>query len=421
MYSRATLPNGVRILTSAMPHVRSVSIALFFSVGSRYEEASVSGASHLIEHMLFKGSARYPSAQLISETIEGVGGILDAETGKELTIYSAKIASRHFDLAMGLLTDMVRNPLLDAKELDKERRVIIEELGMYRDSPQDWVSVLGDELFWPDLPLGREVAGTRETVSSISHDTLAAYRVSHYVPANLVLCVVGDIEHEHVVESAERLLGDWPSLPAPYWSPCVPPAKAPRVRVEHRRTEQTNLCLLTSGLARKSPDHYTMSLLNAILGDSMSSRLFLSVREDQGLAYDINSTSAEYHDTGAFAIYAGVDPQRAPLALEAILAEMARMRREPVSAGELSRAKEYTKGRMVLGLEDTHSVAWWLGGNEALLGEVRDLDDVLARVDAVTTDDVQRLSRSLFADEWLRLAVIGPHRSSAPFEASLHL
>jgi predicted Zn-dependent peptidase len=421
MYSRATLPNGVRILTSPMPHVRSVSIAYFFAVGSRYEDAPLSGVSHLIEHMLFKGTERYPTAQLISETIEGVGGILDAETGKELTIYSAKIASRHFDVAMGLLADMVRFPLFDPTELEKERRVIIEELGMYRDSPQDWVSVLGDETFWPGLPLGREVAGTRETVSTITREAMSAYRVSHYVPDNLVLSVVGDIEHEQVVDSAQKLLGDWEDRPAPIWTPCLPPSGVPRVRLETRKTEQTNLCLLTLGLARKDPDYYALVILNAILGDSMSSRLFLTVREQQGLAYDISTSPVQFHDTGAYVVYAGVEPRRAHSALEAILGEIAKLRREPVTPAELSRAKEYTKGRMVLGLEDTHSVAWWLGGNEALLGEVRDLDDVLARIDGVTADDVQRLAQSLFQDEWLRLSLIGPHRSAAQFETLLHL
>jgi predicted Zn-dependent peptidase len=371
--------------------------------------------------MLFKGTQRYPKAQLISETIEGVGGILDAETGKELTIYSAKIASRHYDVAMGLLADMVRYPLMDARELDKERRVIIEELNMYHDSPQDWVSVLGDETFWPNLPLGREVAGTRESVSTITREAMEAYRVSHYAPANLVLSVVGNIEHEQVVESAQRLLGDWPERPAPLWAPCPPPSGVPRVRLETRRTEQTNLCLLTQGLARKDPDYYTLVILNAILGESMSSRLFVSLREERGLAYDVSTSPVHYHDTGAFVVYAGVEPQRTAAALEAILAEMATLRREPVADSELARAKEYTKGRMVLGLEDTHSVAWWLGGNEALLKEIRDIDDVLARIDAVTAENVQRLAQTLFVDERLRLAIIGPHRSSTQFEALLHL
>ena len=421
IYHRATLPNGIRVITSHMSHVRSVSIAFFFGVGSRYESAEQSGISHFIEHMLFKGSEQYPTAQLISEAVEGVGGILDAETGKEMTVYSAKIASNHFDLAMNLLADMALRPRMDPAEIEKERRVIIEELNMYRDSPQDWVSVIAEEAFWPNLPLGREVAGTRETVEAISGDAMREYLSTHYVPSNLVVAVVGDARHEQVVESVTRLLGGWSAGVAPLWEPCEPPLDAPRVRLETRRTEQTNLCLYTLGLSRKDPDYYALALLNAILGDGMSSRLFLNVREQQGLAYDVSSGPSHYHDTGAFVIYAGVEPGRAVAALRAILKELRRIRDEPVRLDELARAKEYSKGRIALGLEDTHSVAWWLGGNESMLGEVRELDDVLARIDAVSRDDVQRLAQAIFTDEWLRLALIGPHRSALRFEQALHL
>jgi predicted Zn-dependent peptidase len=421
MHARATLPNGIRLLTSRMPYVRSVSLIYFFGVGSRYETAATSGVSHLIEHMLFKGSERYPTAQVISETIEGLGGVLDAATDKELTVYSAKVASRHFDLAMGLIADMVRHPRLDPAELEKERRVIVEELSMYRDSPQDWVSVLGDETFWPDLPLGREVAGTKETVESITRDAMDAFRRSHYVPGNLVLSVVGNIEHEQALETATRLLGDWEPRDVPLWTPCPPPPDTARVNLEQRRTEQTNLCLYTMGISHTHPDYYTMVLLNAILGDGMASRLFIEVREQQGLAYDVSSAPVHYYDTGAFVVYAGVEPTRAEAALQAILNELGRMRGEPVSERELTRAKEYTKGRMALRLEDTHSVASWLGGQEALLGEVRELDEILARIDAVTAEDIQRLAATLFQDEWLRLALIGPHKDAQAFERILHL
>jgi predicted Zn-dependent peptidase len=421
MYRRATLPNGVRILSSTMPHVRSVSMILFFGVGSRYESVELSGASHFIEHMLFKGSARYPTARAISETIEGVGGVIDAETSKELTIFSAKIASQHFDLALNLLADMARFPLMESAELEKERRVIIEELSMYRDSPQEWVGVLGDETVWPDLPLGREVAGTRESVGSITRDVMECYRRGHYVPGNLVLSVVGDVEHEQVLAAAQRLFGDWEPLPVPRWTPCPIPNGVPRVCLESRRTEQTNLCLYTPGIPRNDPDTYVQSVANAILGDGMSSRLFLRVREEQGLAYDVGTTPMYFHDTGAFVVSAGVEPGRVTAAVRAILDELALLRREPIPADELTRAKEYIKGRTILGLEDTHSVAWWLGNSEALLGEVRELDDVLGRIDAVSAEDVQRLAQSLFHDDGLRLALIGPHKSAARFEQALHL
>jgi predicted Zn-dependent peptidase len=421
MYARVTLPNGIRLLTQPMPVVRSVSIVFFFTVGSRYEPAELAGVSHLIEHMLFKGCEQYPSAQAIAETIEGVGGVLDAGTDKELTVYSAKIASRHFARAATLMADMVRRPRFDAPELEKERRVIVDELGMYRDSPQDWVGVLGDETFWPGLPLGREVAGTHETVESMTHAAMSDYWRAHYVPGNLVVSVVGDIEHDEALAAITRLLGDWTPVEPPGWLPSLPPQQAPRVRVQQRRTEQSNICLFTLGVSHTDADYYAMTLLNAILGDGMSSRLFLEVRERQGLAYDVSSGPVHFHDTGAFVVYAGVEPRTTESALAAILHEMARLRDEPVGPSELARAKEYTKGRMALRLEDTHSVAAWLGGQEALLREVRTLDEILERIDAVSTDDIQRLAGRIFVDDWLRLAVIGPHRDAAKFDRLLHL
>jgi predicted Zn-dependent peptidase len=421
MYERATLPNGVRILTERMPYVRSVSVALFFGVGSRYEDASLAGVSHFIEHMLFKGSQRYPTAQIISEAIEGVGGVIDAATDKELTVYSAKIASQHFDLAMGVLADMVRHPRLEPHEIEKERRVIVEEISMYRDSPQDWVGVLADEMLWPDLPLGREVAGTRETVGAMSREHVEGYWRAYYVPGNLVLSAVGDLHHAQVVEAAVRLLGDWQPAPAPAWEPCPPPPGTSRVRLEYRPTEQTNFCLTMPGLSYNDRDYYVLTVLNAVLGDGMSSRLFLEVRERHGLAYDVSSAPMSYHDTGSFVVYAGVDPAQTAPALRAILGELARMRGEPVPEAELQRAKEYTKGRMALRLEDTHSVASWLGGQEALRQRVLELDDVMARFDAVTVEDIQRVASALFREEWLRLAIIGPHRDAAELDQLLTL
>ncbi|HEV2238734.1 MAG TPA: pitrilysin family protein, partial [Ktedonobacterales bacterium] len=364
---------------------------------------------------------KFTSAQAISEAIEGVGGVLDAATDKELTVYSAKIASRHFDLALDLLTDMVRAPLLEQREVEKERRVIIEEINMYRDSPQEWVGVLADEMLWPDGPLGREVAGTRATVEGISRDELAEYRASHYVPGALVLSIVGDIEHDATQAAAERLFGDWPAGPLPMWTPCPPPAGVPRVRIERRQTEQTNLCLVAPGLSHADPDDYALTLLNSVLGDGMSSRLFLRVREQQGLAYDISSAPMSYYDTGSFTVYAGVEPGQTAPALGAILTEMARLRTEAVPEAELTRAKEYTKGRMALRLEETHSVASWRGTQEALRGEVIELDEMMRRLDAVTPDDVRRLAGKLFRDDALRLAVIGPNANDAELERALAL
>ncbi len=421
MYQRVTLPNGIRVFTAEIRHVRSVSVAFYFGVGARYEMDPIAGASHFIEHMLFKGTERFPTAQTISEAIEGVGGVLDAATDKEVTVYSAKVASHHFTLAMDVITDMVRRPLMSAEEVEKERGVIIEELSMYRDSPADWVNVLADEAMWPGLALGREVAGSRETVESLTRDILLDYKARHYTPKNLVISLAGNVSQEEALRLISERLGDWPASSAPPWSPCPIPPSAPRVRLETRPTEQTNICLLTPGISHTDPRHYALTLLNAALGDGMSSRLFIEIRERLGLAYDIGSAPSYYHDTGAFSISAGVEPKRAAPTIAAIAHELRRLRDEPLPPEELSRAKEYTKGRMALRLEDTGTVAAWMGGQEIVTGEPLELDEVMERLDAVTADEIQRLANELFRTDALRLAVIGPQKGLAEFERALEL
>lgn len=421
MYVRTTLPNGLRLVTAPISHVRSVSIAFFFGVGSRYESDEIAGVSHFIEHMIFKGSKRYPSAQLISETIEGVGGLLNASTDRETTVYTARIASKYFEQAMDLLADMVRNPLFATDEIARERRVISEEIGMYMDDPGSWVSVLANELFWKNQPLGREIAGTRETVQGMSATAIRQYHERHYLPNNLVISIAGDVTAEQVEDIATRLLGDWQPQPVPSWTPCPPESGAPQVQLESRETEQTNFDLLLLGLPYNDPDRYALSLLNTILGDSMSSRLFLEVRERQGLAYDVGSAPIQYHDTGAFSVTAGVAPEQTAAALTAILREVARMRDEPVGAEELTRAKEYTRGRITLSQENTGAVSGWYGAQELELGEIRELDEELEHYDAVTREDIQRVARRMFDESWLRLALIGPHDDAEAFERLLRL
>lgn len=421
MYVRKTLPNGLRLVTAPISHVRSVSIAFFFGVGSRYEPDETAGISHFIEHMIFKGSKRYPSAQLISETIEGVGGLLNASTDRETTVYTARIASRYFDQAMDMLADMVRHPLFASDEIARERRVISEEIGMYMDDPGSWVSVLANEMFWKHTPLGREIAGTRETVLGMPEMAIREYHTRHYLPNNLVISIAGDTTPEQVEQIATRLLGDWQPQPAPVWTPCPPTADVPRVHLEYRETEQTNFDLLLMGLPYSDPDRYALSLLNTILGDSMSSRLFLEVRERKGLAYDVGSAPIQYHDTGAFSITAGVAPEQTSEALAAILQEVARIRSEPVTSAELARAKEYTRGRITLSQENTGAVSGWYGAQELELGEIRELDEELEYYDIVTRDDIQRVADRIFDEEWLRLALIGPHEDADTFERLLRL
>jgi len=421
MYEKIMLPNGTRILVATMPHVRSASVTLFFGVGSRYEQAEIAGISHFIEHMVFKGTVRYPTAQAISEAIEGVGGAFNGGTGKEFTVYSAKVSATHLVRALDVLFDMQRHPLFDPQEVEKERRVIIEELNMYKDNPQDWVSVLIDEVMWPNLPLGRDEAGTKETVAALRRATMLDYLAHFYVPNNLVVSVAGNVTSQQVVDMVQRLTDGWPAGVAPQWIPCPPPRDVPRVLLATRDTEQAHLCLATPGVSHNDPDYYAMTLLNGILADGMSSRLFQEIRERQGLAYDVSSYVTNYHETGSLVIYAGVDPNQTDATIRAIVAELGRLREELVPEPELQRTKEYVKGRMVLRLEETHNMASWLGGQEILRGEILDLDTALAMVDHVSAEDMRGTARRFFNDADLRLALVGPFDNRDHFDRLLHL
>ncbi|MDQ2884588.1 MAG: insulinase family protein [Chloroflexota bacterium] len=410
-YARTTLNNGLRLLTTHMPGMRSASIAFFFHVGSRYEQEQNVGVSHFIEHMLFKGSQHYPTARLISEAIEGVGGVFNASTGKELTSYTARVPGEYLAPVMNVLADMARFPLFAAEEIEKERGVIIEELSSTQDDPQEWVNLLIDEVMWPGLPLGRDDAGDIETVARLKRAQMLDYLHTYYRPNSLVVSIAGNIDPQEVVTLTERLFGDWEPGDQPRWTESLPPRHAPPVRIINKATEQTNICLATAGAAYTSDDYYPLWLINGVLGDGMSSRLFQSIREEQGLAYDIGSYFNSYAETGNLVINAGVDPSRTQETVRAILTELLRLCETPVPADELERIKAYTRGGIVLGLEGTQQVASWLGSQECLHNRVQDVDEILARINAVTGQDIQRVAQACFVPEWRRLAIIGPEET----------
>ncbi len=407
-YERFTLHNGLRLITTHMPGMRSASIAFFFSIGSRYEQNQIAGVSHFIEHMLFKGSHRYPTARHISEAIEGVGGVFNGSTGKELTSYTARVPGEYLPVVMDALADMIRHPLFDPHEIEKERAVIIEELSATQDDPQEWVSLLIDEAMWPGLPLGRDDAGSIETVTQLQRQQLLAYLDACYRPNSLVISVAGNIDSRQVLQLTEQLFEDWSARDLPGWTESFPPQNAPRVRMIQKATEQTNICLATLGMPHRSPDHYTILLINALLGDGMSSRLFQTIREEQGLAYDIGSYFNSYYETGNLVISAGVDPSHTEKTVKAIVAELQRLCEIPVPNDELERIKAYVRGGILLGLEGTQQVASWLGSQECLQNGVRDIDEMIAQVNAVTVQDIQRVAQTCFAPAWRRLAIIGP-------------
>jgi len=394
---------------------------MFVGTGSRYESAPQAGLSHFVEHLCFKGTQRRPTAKDIAVTIDGVGGVLNGGTDKELTAYWAKVARPHFGLALDLLSDMLLNSRFDASDIENERKVIIEELNMCLDSPQSRVDMLIDETLWPGQPLGRDVAGSKETVAAIDRSMIVEYAQGSYVPNRTVVAVAGDITHQEVVDSVGRVLDGWPHGAPGVWAPSVDDQTSPRFAAETRRTEQSHLCLAVRGIPHDHPDRYTLDLLNLVLGEGMSSRLFLEMRERLGLAYEIHSHTNHFHDSGSINVCAGVDPRRVEQAAGAILGELARLRDDRISDGEICKARELGKGRLVLRMEDTRSVAGWIGGQELLNGSIKTVEDVLAILDSVTADDVQRVAQALFTTEKLSLAIVGPGRSRRRLEKMLTL
>jgi predicted Zn-dependent peptidase len=420
-YQKTILDNGLRILTSALPHTRSVSVGFFVGVGSRYESAEQSGVSHFIEHMLFKGTEKRPTAMEIAVAIEGIGGIFNAGTGRESSRYWVKVAQPHLDVAIDVLVDMLRHSRFDPEEMDRERRVIIEEINMTLDTPDSLVFLLISDLVWPNHPLGRDIAGTRENVSILEREDLLAYLERHYQPSNVVVSVAGNVEHEAVVGKMAALLGDWATGEAASYRAAEDDQVEPRLRIHHKETEQAHLCLSVPGIPRDHPDRFKLRLLNTVLGEGMSSRLFTEIREKRGLAYNIYSYNSGMHDTGTAGVYAGVDPRRIEDAIKAILAEWDRLRQESVPANELTKAKEFIKGRLLLQMEDSFSVAAWGGRQEVLSPEVLTVDEVIEAIEAVTVADMQQVAQGLFFRERLNLAVVGPFEDGERFRELVEL
>ncbi|MEE8469715.1 MAG: pitrilysin family protein [Dehalococcoidia bacterium] len=421
MHRKTVLSSGLRVVTSSMPHTHSVSICIFIGTGSRYEPPGQAGISHFLEHLCFKGTAQRPTSKEISESIEGIGGVLNGGTDKELTVYWAKVARPHFALALDLLVDMLRHSKFDPVEMENERNVIIEELNMCMDVPQSQVDVLIDEVVWPDQPLGRDVMGSKDTVAGIDRQMILDYLSSHYVSSNAVVSVAGDISHDEVLDSIIEALGDWAGGEPGGWSPAEDSQDAPRLGVERRKTEQTHLCLAARGLSHLHPDRFALDLLNVILGEGMSSRLFLEIRERRGLTYDIHSHVNCFRDSGSVAIYASIDPRKVEPTIEAILDELLKLKDEQVSGAEIVKAKELGKGRLMLSMEDTRSVASWIGGQELLTERILSVDDVVSIVDAITADDLQRVARELLLTSKLNLALVGPVRNQGRLERLLKL
>jgi len=415
MYKRTTLPNGLRIVTAELPHTRSATVSIYVGAGSRYERDEEAGLSHFLEHMLFKGASRRPTAKEISEAIESVGGMHNAATDREVTVYYAKVPDTAALETIDILADMVRDPVMDAAELEKERHVILEELASIEDSPPEMAGILIDETLWPHQPLGRNVGGTPESVRTLPLAAVNRYLKAQYVPSNLVLVAAGNVHHNEVAEAAAHWMGDMPAVVPGPWFPVQPRNGSARVAVRSKDTEQAHVCIAYPGLSLHHPDRYAVDLLSTVLGEGMSSRLFLELREERALVYDVHSYPSEYRDTGSFTVYAGCDPEKARVTVEVALAETARLL-EALPDKEFAKGKQMARGRIRLRMEDTRSVAGWVGSQELLTDEILTVDEVVARIDAVTLDDVLRVGRELLQPSLATLAAVGPFDDGHPFE-----
>jgi predicted Zn-dependent peptidase len=420
MYEKITLDNGLRLITSEMPHTRSVSIVFFLGVGSRYETDSESGISHFIEHLCFKGTDKRRTSKDISEAIESVGGILNGGTDKELTTYWARVTSEHFLLALDVLTDLLRNSRFAAKDIDRERQVIIEEINMSLDSPRQRVAMLIDEILWPNQALGRDIAGNRETITAMKRGQILDFFSNAYLPNNTVISIAGDIQQKKIQDTIRKTLGTWKRSRAPLSPPNTGNQDAARLKIEFRETEQIQLCLAVPGFSYFHPDRFAVDLLSTILGEGMSSRLFTEIREQQGLAYDIHSYADHFADSGAVIINAGVDSTRVDNAVKAIIEQLSKIK-EQIAEAELRKAKEIAKGRLLLSLESSRNVAGWLGAQDLLTKRILTPDEVISLVEAVTIEDLKRVARELFAGEKLNLAVVGPVKKEQPLARALKM
>ena len=420
MHQKTTLDNGLRIVTTTMPHTHSVSICFYIGVGSRYESEAQAGISHFIEHLRFKGTSKRATAKEISETIEGVGGALNGGTDKELTVYLARVAQPHFTLALDVLVDMLLHSKFEPEDIERERQVIIEEINMSKDSPSQQVNMLIEKLLWQEHPLGRDIAGTKDSMAAITRDMMLGYVDSQYLPDNTVVAIAGNIQHQEAVAAVSQAIDSWTSQQSRPRYSAYKEQPNPRLQVERRDTEQAHLCLALPGLPLLHPKRFTLDLLNVILGAGMSSRLFTEIRDKLGIAYSIHSYVDHLLDSGAITIYAGVEPKNLPVVIKAVTEQLSQLK-EPIPESELSKAKELSKGRLLLRMEDTRSVAGWMGGQEVLTGDILTVDQVVSIIDAITADQLKELAQELLIGDRLRLAVVGPVANDEPLGELLKL
>jgi predicted Zn-dependent peptidase len=420
VFERQTLENGLRLLTAPMPQVASTTCFVFYAAGSRYETAETNGIAHFSEHMFFKGTERRPTARDIGAEIDGIGGEFNAFTSKEYTGYFVKCASEHRAVALDVLTDMLRHSKFAEDEIEREKGVIIEEMNMYFDTPRDYIGGVYDDLLYGDQPLGWDIVGRKETVRGATRETFLDYLGHWYKPERMVVGVAGRLDGD-VRADVERLFGDLEPAATGQPDPVreLSANGGPRVKLHTKQSDQAHLILGVPSYPVAHPDRYVLQVLATVLGGGMSSRLFTEVRERRGLAYYVYGMNHSYTDAGSLYSQAGVDINRVDEAVTTIVGELQKIAADAVPADELRKALNFAKGRFVLQLENPQGLLLFGLRREVLEGEAVEPDEVLAEIDAVTAEDVQRVAQDLIVQDRLRLALIGPFDDAERFEKLL--
>lgn len=417
MVKKTKLKNGLRLVTKVLDNTQSVTVLVLVGAGSRYEKKEINGISHFLEHMFFKGAERYKNTKEVSEAIDGVGGDFNAFTGKEYAGYYVKVAAEKLDTALDVLSDMLINSKFDTAEIDKERGVIQEEYNMYQDTPMYQIGWDFEKLLYGDQPLGWDQVGTKELIASVTQEQFLSYLHDLYTPDNTVIAVAGNFDEKKLAEQIGELFVFPPerTKKAYHFSPVEKFVSDKKVWLRNKKTEQAHVVLGFPGYADDSENHYAAKLLAVILGGNMSSRMFLSVREAQGLAYYISATTDDYHDTGIFSVSAGVSVERIDQAITSIIAEFKKAGEFGITAAELEKAKAYLRGKIILRMEDSEEYSHLIGKYELLQGAKVGLEEVLAKIEKVNLGQVNTVAKELFVEDKLHAAIIGPYEEEDRF------
>jgi predicted Zn-dependent peptidase len=410
-YQKTILPNGIRLVSERIPHVRSVAVGVWVDTGSRYEPTPKSGVSHFIEHLVFKGTETR-TAEEVARAVDSVGGQMDAFTTKEHTCFYVTVLDQHLSLAAELLSDILLRPLFAADDIDRERSVVLQEFRMVEDTPDDLIHDLFAERVWPGHPLGRPILGDKKIVLGMDRGTILAHFGEEYCPARITIAAAGRLEHAQLADLFGKAFVDF-RRPCAARDGAAPPEASHRLELVDKPLEQVHFVLGGQGLRQGAPERYALYLLNTIVGGSMSSRLFQEVRERQGLVYSIYSGNAAFRDCGLFYVYAGTEPANFPKVLRLVVEELRKVKRAGVTADELSRAKDHLKGSLMLSLESTSSRMNRLAKQELYFGQSFGLDEILAAVDEVTLERVRSVVSQLLDGTPLSLVALGPAGSGS--------